>query len=409
MSSPASRPRRSRRRALLVLTVVGVLALAGGVWWLRRDRPPAPPSVDLSGADPEVAELVSTARQELLAEPRSAARWGRLGMVLRAHGFAAESNFCFEQAERRDPDEPRWPYYRGLTLVLTEPGEGLACLRRAVKGLEGAPEPRFRLIEVLLQQGEQAEAAQQLGEALRRAPGHPRGRLLRARLAGARQDWKGALAALEGCWEDVHTRRQAHLLGAEACQRLGEGARAEKLLARSREMPEDVPWLDPLVEQVDGLIVGVRRRLSQADLLERQGRSGDAIALLQRVVREHPREVSAWVLLGQVLRRRDDLAGAERALERAVAAGRDHVEAWFQLGVVRVFLGRKKEAAHAFREAARLKPDHTLAHFNLGICLKDTGDPTGARQAFEAALRCQPDYAPARKALGELSARKAPE
>jgi cytochrome c-type biogenesis protein CcmH/NrfG len=393
-----------------MLTVLGVLLLAGGVWWyLRRDRPPPPPNVDLSGADPEVAELVASAREELLAEPRSAARWGRLGMVLRAHGFAGESSFCFEQAQRRDPAEPRWPYYRGLTLVLTEPAEGLACLRRAVERLPDAVEPRFRLIEVLVQQGDQAEAASQLAEALDRAPRHPRGRLLRARLASARQDYKGVLAALEGCWEDVHTRRQAHLLGAEAWQRLGDGARAEKLLLLSREMPEDVPWLDPLVEEVDRLIVGVRPRLSRAALLERQGQPAGAIELLQQVVREHPREVLAWVLLGQMLRRQNDLAGAQQALEHAVAADPDHVEAWFHLGVVRVFLGRKKEAAGAFQEATRLKPDHTLAHFNLGICRKDTGDPGGARQAFEAALRCQPDYAPARKALDELSARKAPE
>jgi tetratricopeptide (TPR) repeat protein len=360
--------------------------------------------VDLSDADPEVAELVEQARQKVVEGPESAQAWGRLGMVLRAHGLADESSFCFLQAERLDSREPRWPYYRGLTLVLTEPAEGLACLRRAVERLGDGPlEPRFRLAEVLLEQGEAEEAAGQVEAALRREPAHPRGRLLQARLAFARGDWKGALANLDGCLEDERTRRQAHLLAAEACQRLGDTARAERLLARGRGLPEDGAWADPLVEEVEELAVGARQRLRRAGLLAREGRSGEAIQVLQQVVRDHPREVLAWVRLGQALRGQNELVPAEQALARAVELGPEHVEAWFQLGVVRVLLGRKGAAAGAFREAVRLKPDHTLAHYNLGVCLKDTGDSAGARRAFAAALRCQPDYAPARKALAGLA------
>ncbi len=389
------------RRALLGLALLAGLGLA--VAWWRRAAPPVPPWVDTDGADTQAIELIDSTRREVVARPRSAAAWGKLGMVLRAHGYAEESSFCFEQAERLDPAEPRWPYYRGLTLVLTEPAEGLACLRRAVARWKGGPlGPRFRLAEVLLEQGELDEAGELLEQAREEAPDHPRGHLLRARLAFARQRWKTVLAEVRGCRDDRHSRRAARLLAAEAWQRLEEPGRAEQALAEARQLPPDVPWSDPLVAEVEDLVVGRKARLALASNLERQGQVDQAVGVLEQVVEEHPRDGPAWVQLGQALRRLGRFAPAEQALERALEVGPGNVEAWFELGVVRVFLSKRDQAIEAFREAARLKPDHTLAHYNLGLCLKDAGDRATARRAFQQALRCQPDHAPSRKALAEL-------
>lgn len=395
----------TRRRMVLLLFALMALAGAGGLWWLGRDHGAAPPTIALAGVDTEVGQTITRARQELLAAPDSAANWGRLGMVLRAHSFGDEANVCFREAERLDPAEPRWPYYRGLTLVLTEPAEGLASLRRAVERMEdGSPAPRFRLVEVLLEQGLFDEAEGHLKKTLTRQPDHPRGRLLLARLAFARQDWKAAMMQAETCWQDARARKQAHLLAAEAYRRLGEKARADAIEERARTFPDDFPWPDPLVAEVDRLQVGRRMRLMQAEALEREGRGAEAVQLLEQVVQQSPGDAEAWLLLGQMQRRMGRHKESEQALEKAVAKGTS-VEGWFQLGVTRVFLGKKREAADAFREVVRLKSDHVLAHHNLGICLKDIGDLEGARKAWQDALRCQPDYAPARQALDESAKR----
>jgi tetratricopeptide (TPR) repeat protein len=378
-----------------------VIVVAG--WRLWRTPAVAPPFVDLAGADPEVAALVELARKDVLADPRSAAAWGHLGMVLRAHGFADDSSFCFAQAERLDPREPRWPYYRGLTLSLTNPEESIRCLRRALERLQDGPlAPRFRLAEVLLQQGELDETDQLLQQALERDPDSVRGRLLKARLLQAREDWKGALAALDGCLDDVHSRRQANQLAAEGWQRLGDSDRAEKFLAQASRLPPDVAWSDPLVDEVNRLMVGVRARVGLALQLEQQGQADEAIGLLRQLLDDHPRAVTAVLTLGQILRRQGHLDAAEQAQTRAVEIDRSNVEGWVNLGVVRMLRGKPREASVAFRQAIRLKPDHTLAHYNLGLCLQQTGDRDGARREFEAALRCQPDHALSRKALAEL-------
>ncbi len=382
-------------RLWLVLALAG-LGVVGAGWWFGTGTTPTPPLPDLTGADPEVIDLIGSARRDVLAAPRSGAAWGRLGMVLRAHDFAREADVCFTRAAAREPREPRWPYLRGLTLVLTEPEQGRICLERAVELWgDGPPEPRFRLVEVLLEQGRLDEAEAHL----RAAPPTARRELLWARLLAARGDWKAVPRRLERLGGDDHARRQALLLAAQARQRLGDSERAARQLEEAQRLPEDVPWPDPFVEEVERLQVGLRIRLARASLLVRQGRAGEAVRLLEQVVRDHPGSATAWLRLGEVLVRGKQVLPAEQALARAVEIAPDLVEGWFHLGVARVYRGDARAAAEAFGRAIQLKPDHTLAHYNLGRCREQLGDPAGAERAWREALRCQPDYEPARQAL----------
>lgn len=398
-SSPVS---SSSRRSLFVLAGLAFLAvLAVGAWWLWREPTRRPPAVDTSGADADVAELLEASRREVLAHPRSGSRWGRLGMVLRAHGYGDEANECFAEAERLDPREPAWPYLRGLTLVLSDPTGGTACLRRAVERMDARDVmPRFRLVEVLLEQGQLDDATRHLDQALAADARHPRGRLLRARLALTGQEPKKAIEALDGTWDDPHARRQARLLAVQAWQQDGDAAQAERLQREASDLPPDFPWRDPYVEDVERLAVGVRTRLAQAVALRQQGRGPEAIRLLELVVQRQPNQVAAWVLLGQMRRETGNVGAAETAYRRAVQLDPGNIDAWFGLGVVA--LDRPREAAVAFRKVVAQKPDHTLAHYLLGESLKKMEDWDAARKALNAALRCQPDHEPSVKALAEV-------
>ncbi len=402
----AAGPRRPRAR--LAVAVAAALALVGAAvaaWAWTRPRPPQPPQPELTDADPEVAEAVREARDGVLRAPRSAAAWGGYGQVLRAHDFAAEANICFAEAERLGPAEPRWPYLRGLTLVLTEPGPGIDCLGRAARlGEAGPSAPRLRLAEALLEQGRLDEAEAHLQPALGREPASCRARLGLAQAAFAREEWREGLRRLEGCVQDEHCRKRALALSAEAWARLGEPGRAAAALKEAAELPDDRPWPDPFVREVEQLQVGRRLALVRADALARQGRGWEAVALLEATVRRHPDAAQAWLLLGQTLVRLKDPERAEQALSQAVQVAPETVEAWFQLGVARFFLGKPRGAGDAFRETIRLKPDHALAHFNLGHCLKQSGEIAGAAAEFREALRCRPDYPAARQALDAVTA-----
>src|SRR5437764_828110 len=101
---------RLTRIGLFLAASLG-LALAGWVGW-RWYATPAPPRIPLDGVQTEIAQAVGAALEEVRRRPRSGAAWGRLGMVLHANGFDEHVADCYRNAERFDPNNPRWPYLR---------------------------------------------------------------------------------------------------------------------------------------------------------------------------------------------------------------------------------------------------------------------------------------------------------
>jgi tetratricopeptide (TPR) repeat protein len=388
-----------------VLLLGAALAAAVAVAWLRlRGAPPAPPEVALTDADPEVAEAVRAARAGVLSEPRSAAAWGRLGMVLRAHDYGPESSACFAQAERLDPKDPRWPYLRGLTLLLSDPDAGLPLVRRAADLCgDRVSAPRLRLAEALLDRGSLDEAEAEFRRVAGREPDNPRAQLGLARLACLRGDYDASLAHLRRAQASPAAAPPCRRLLAEVRYRQGDVAAARDLGDTGGAF-EEPDWPDPFVEEVMQLQVGAGVQIAQAETLLRQGAAPEAVAVLRGTVDQHPDSGPAWLALGRVLIQVKDYPSAETALRSAVRLAPDSAEGWFHLGVALALEEKPAEAAGCFSKAVGLKPDYALAQYNLGQCLKQQGDAVGAAEAFRAALRSRPDYAPAQKELDALQA-----
>ena len=113
--SSAAPSRPSRRRWIVAAAFLSI-AIALTVHFVRRGAAPQPPVIATAGFEPMIISQVDKAVAEVRAAPRSGLAWGGLGMVLQAHEFTAEARFCFEQAERFDPAEARWPYLLALLL-----------------------------------------------------------------------------------------------------------------------------------------------------------------------------------------------------------------------------------------------------------------------------------------------------
>src|SRR5438552_6044569 len=119
------------RRTLAGGLFVALLAAGGAaaVWWWPRPASLALPEPDLAGTDRAVTAAIESAQAAVRRAPQSGDAWGRLGMVLAAHGFYPESITCFAEAQRLDPGELRWPYFQGVMLTLSERDAALIPLR----------------------------------------------------------------------------------------------------------------------------------------------------------------------------------------------------------------------------------------------------------------------------------------
>jgi tetratricopeptide (TPR) repeat protein len=425
--SPIAAGRPSRRLIVRLSVCLLVLGVAGLGWYAwHRATVPQPPAISLEGVDPDLARVVTAARQKVLEEPASAARWGHLGKVLLAYHYDEPAAACFVQAERLDPADARWPYYRADALLQHDPDAALPLLGRAVELCDrtdpGNTAPRLRLAETLLAVGRSEEAEKQLALVLRTDPDSPRAHLNLGMLAYDRDDLAKSREHLERCQDNPSARQRACNRLAEVCLRLGDRKKADAYTRAAAASPPDRPWEDTLLREFKRLSQVGGSRFLTVEALEAAGRHQEAVATLREMVRERP-DFRSYVGLGKNLLALGDYEGAEQALRAAVEMGPEKAQAYYYLSKL-FFLqaerqrakapaaggdpSREKElfqsAADYARKAIDRKPDHALAHLSLGLSLKNLGRRADGIAALRKAVECRPDGADLYLYLGEALA-----
>ena len=104
-------------------------------------------------------------------------------------------------------------------------------------------------------------------------------------------------------------------------------------------------------------------------LAHQEGRSEEAVALIQRSLELEPYRADWHSNLAFVLRDRLELDAAIAACRRAIELDSNHANAFNNLGVLLRAQGHLAEAEAAYREVIRLSPEHLDAYTNLGILL----------------------------------------
>ena len=406
------------RRRLLMGSVVLVLAGTAFVWWWSRapQKEPTPQPPDVILADPYVAQAVATARAEVLAQPRSAAAWGRLGQTFQANGYTEPARGCFVQAARLDPRDLRWPYLEGIGLLLNNPMAALPCWQRAAECPgqdQHAATARLRWAEALLANDRLDEAESVLHGVVEEHPTNPRAHYNLGLLAVARNTPEIAVEHFRKCADQPTARRKANLQLASLFTAQSKTAQATESARRAEEVPPDLEWPDPILAESLPFTVGRDSLFLQAEKHEQQGNAPEAIRLFQQVIRQYPDEGRAYTKLGLVFAESGNYPDAERVLRAGLLRSPDMVQGHFFLAVAlfhqaeRAGLtstsGREKlnAALTAAQRAIELKPDHGFAHVYRGLILKHLGQPKEALAALREAVRCTPEASAPHMYLGE--------
>jgi tetratricopeptide (TPR) repeat protein len=401
-------PVAPRKRRLYVLLAV-LLALGGVGVWVHHGRSPLLPdlpTIDIASADSEVADALSAARTDVAAHRQSGEAWGRYAMILHAHKYLTEAAVCYEAAGTLDEGNMLWPYLHGIILQSGgEPASALPYLGRAAALAPADAPPRLLLADLLQQLGRLDEAAAEYQQALtaNRHDGHAQ--LGLGQVAVARKQYRDALRFLHVVQDNPYARKRACVLRLTVYERLGQPDAVDSERQRLAKLPKDAddpPWPDFAKDTVLRLQVGLKARLQRAPHLLRQGRVGEAVALLSETTRRYPDSDLAWATLGSALANGKDYARAEGAFKKAIDLAKENPDHWFNLGYFRQTHRQHQAAAAAYRHALHLRPTEAQTHFHLGECLEELHDRKNATDAFRSALRYRPDMEEARTRLRKL-------
>ncbi len=116
------------------------------------------------------------------------------------------------------------------------------------------------------------------------------------------------------------------------------------------------------------------------------------IGLLQEAVRQDPKNVNAWMNLGNILMDTSRFQEAIDAYQKALELDPKNVDVMVDMGTCYKNIGKPDRAAEEFRKAIKINPSHLYAHRNLGVVLaNDIGDKKQAIKEFEEYLRLSPN------------------
>ena len=382
---------KSKKSAVL-LTIVAILAL-GAFVLVRWVTAPQPPSVVYDGLDPAIVQVLDDCYAAVRWSPRSGEAWGRLGIALMNYKFIAEAQDCLREAEKRDPRNPRWPYFLSLSMFPDNIEDGLPKLKRAVE-LDGNsdPAPRNRLATILAELGEYEESRSQFKQVLQKWPDDPMAILGLGKIAFAQNQLEESLDHLNRVIGSRHAATSSRQLLKTIHERHGNAAEAARIARELNTLPEDIPPRDPYELEASELYAGRVAWLDNAARLYRQGRYADAMPIVQRCVRDYPESVDARILLARLQMRRRDYEAARATWESARRLSPDAVEVLVQLGVTLLYLESVDSAIECFESAIEIDQTLSEAHHNLGLSYIAAKNFNAAVSAFQTAVQLKPGF-----------------
>lgn len=378
--------------------------IAGGPWLQRGFfSSPPPPQIDSSKLAPRAAEALAVRMKEVQEHPRSGPAWGRLGMLLDAYDYDAQAQLCFVEAERREPANPRWPYFLSWLLQSQQPEESLTKLRRAVALCGNSPEmPRYRLAKLLAERGKWEDALAEANALLAAQPKFLPAVLLGALSSQAQGRYAEAVETARKCVSDVRTRKAAWSLIAVCQRQLGNAAAAEDAVSQAAKLPED-QWLeDAFLQEVTALRSDHRVLTLPAHQFLAEGRLAEAAPIVEQLIREFPEVGETWLVAGRYQILAGQLPSAVESLRRHIALEPLSSQGHFQLGTALLKQDKFLEAAAVFAQNAVIKPDFGPAFFNQAFCLARAGKRNEAVPLFQQVLRLNPEHFETYLLLGDL-------
>ena len=376
-------PPRTRHRGHFAALLLGTLCIAGCATGEQ------PPTFDADGMEPQVVELLESARAEVLESPDDAETWGRLGAAYDVHGLFDAAETCYLRAREADPTDFRWAYFLAIVrdVAGAQPDELVALFRTAAELRPDYAQAHFRLGYALGLRGANEEAEHAYRRAIELDPSLAMAQRDLAQLLLARGETRQAVEVLLAAAELAPWDGAIFSTLAQAFERAGNSPLAAKAAARASRLEPATEIRDPELSYVAELgrssmhwVARTRKQIDAEDF-ER------AMESLEQLRRIRPDDAHTLYLLGAVQSRRSQPTEALASLSRAVELDPSHIEARQEIALLLSGGGSFPEAAGHLAHARSLEPDNVVVLVSLAQTLAQAGDDAGAANVYADLVR----------------------
>jgi tetratricopeptide (TPR) repeat protein len=366
---------------------------------------PPVPLIPVDGLDADVRTAIVKARDQAVAQPKSAQASGSLGMVLEAHTLYQPAVPVYQRAVRLDPKDFAWRYY--LALCLEKTGQLDEALASVSEGLRINPDYAPAILkraELLLKLGRFPESAAALEPFLAKNPGSPQALYFMARVKFAQQDFAAADDLYRRAAEAWPAYGSAWFGLGETSKRLGRTAETEKDYQLAETDKDHYPPSgDELFLQMTKLATGIETSLAEAKRLMNKREFDRASQIYKEVLKQHPDNPDCLVNLLYIAQFPNQATpeDVEDLYQRARAANPQLPEVYEYHGTALAAEGKYDEAVAELDKAIQLKPKNAEAHAWLADVRERQHRPADAIEQYRIAITQQPDFRVARLELAK--------
>jgi tetratricopeptide (TPR) repeat protein len=145
----------------------------------------------------------------------------------------------------------------------------------------------------------------------------------------------------------------------------------------------------------------------QAPLARDSIEDASQIKTLREIVKKDPKNLPAWVELGNLYFDTDQPKEAIEAYRQYLAVKPDNPDVRTDMGIMYRKLGQFDRAIEEFRKAAQSDPKHMNSRYNIGlVLLHDKQDIKGAIKAWEEYLKVDPNSEKAQRTRAQIEKMK---
>jgi tetratricopeptide (TPR) repeat protein len=153
--------------------------------------------------------------------------------------------------------------------------------------------------------------------------------------------------------------------------------------------------------------VGLFNTITRArEISKDDGAFDEVVAMLHDVVRQDPKVIDAWFMLGNVYVKAGRPQDAIPYFKHALALKPDDDMAVVNLANAYRELGRDDEALVGFQRFLELDPKNSQVRYSTAEILLDRGDLDGAERELREAIAIEPKLVAARNALGVVALKR---